>query len=376
MSRIEKIVVIPTKSCNFRCSHCGVIKQNETNFIPLKFLETMLLEAKNAGFKTLFITGGGEPLIDFDKTVKIINFAKKIGLKTGLNTNGYYIANPNPKNAIRKLKNLDLIIFSLDYDHLQFISYSSILKAIIAALNSHLKIKIKIINRKATKYKNKLLLKKLAKDLRGNIINISPFIENPFTDRSHYLIFSKKVIVVFSCDVERTENNKKIEDFVPLKLENILFKQCKNFMPSLETPSNILPCCSFNSLNNPKLYTLKNIIRNRNIFEVQDFFLKSILFDNLPFMKIFLRIKKDKKLLNIFMKKRYYSNCDFCLEILKHRKDINMIKYPSKLETFIYTIFNLHYVFYYTLGTYLGTYFARVYENFYHILINILDKIN
>ena len=146
MTRIKTIFISPTNACNFKCTHCGLKKNNKNYSIPILTVKKVLKEASKYKVKNLEITGG-ESLLFFEKTCKIIDLAHKEGLKVILNTNGYFIAYPNSKESIKKLKGTDVIIFSFDYDHLKFIPYSQILKAIKAVLNNNINLRINIANR-------------------------------------------------------------------------------------------------------------------------------------------------------------------------------------------------------------------------------------
>jgi MoaA/NifB/PqqE/SkfB family radical SAM enzyme len=373
MIKKKIITILPTKSCNFKCKFCGILKSDIVNSISLKTVETVLKDVAKNGVKSLQITGGGEPLLDFEKTIKIIKLAKRNGFnRISICTNGYFIANPNPQDAIKKLKDVNVIVFSLDYDHLKFISYSKILRTIKTTLGSHINVHIKMCNRKMTKYKNLLLLKKLSKDLNGKLINLTPLIGNLYFMQKYYLIFGSKLVTVESSDTIKTNTNKNIESFKPMGLRYILFMPCDRFYLVIDSDSNILPCISFHSFNYPKIYSFGKV-REKNSFKNPNNILNSILYDTFPFMKIFLRIRKDKKLFNKFLKQKYYSHCDFCLQILKHKKKIEKIKPPSNYEIIIFSISNLYYIFISTLNYILMKFYFIIFykiRNFIHFFEN------
>jgi len=342
----KTLVILPTFACNFRCKHCGVKKTNEINFIPLETVKRVLREAKRKKFRYVAITGGGEPLLDFEKIIKIIKLAKKYGLKVTLNTNGYFIANSNPQR-IRELKNVDTIILSIDYDHLKFFPFKEVLKTVKILLNARINVWIKMVNRKHTKQRNLLLLKRLSAALNGKLINITPFRRGV----SFFLILGRKIISVISLDAVKTDTNKRSISLKAVKLKDVLFAPCRSisptscigFSPTITPNSNILPCCSFTAMNNPWLYKLANVdTKNKNIFDVKEPILSCILFDHFPLIKIFLKIRKDKKLLNVFLKQKYYSQCDFCFLLLKHKRKIKKIKPPTKYEILTFFVLNLH----------------------------------
>lgn len=80
-------------SCNNNCIHCfnsGIIEQLRREKVPLdqitSELKRLILDIKNRSFESIVFTGG-EPTIRRD-FFEILKFARKSGLKTGLQTNG------------------------------------------------------------------------------------------------------------------------------------------------------------------------------------------------------------------------------------------------------------------------------------------------
>ena len=86
------------------------------------------------------------------------------------------------------------------------------------------------------------------------------------------------------------------------------------------------------------IYYLNKIDDIKKMLYVSNSLLRPILFENFPFVKIFLRIKKNNKLLNTFSRQKYYSECDFCLKVLKYKKEIEKINAPSNYEILIFYI--------------------------------------
>jgi len=176
------------------------------------------------------------------------------------------------------------------------------------------------------------------------------------------LFFSQKPICLIRFDIHRTDANENIEDFRAQKLKEILFDKCpwyKRVRPTVNSNLDIVPCCSFAAVNNPKLYLLENIFKNK--FEVTNPILKSIFFDDLAFMKIFLRIRKDKNLLNSFLKENYCSPCELCLKIMKHKKEIEKIEPPTSYEIFNFALMNFFSLFSHYLNFVLEKIFDVIY---------------
>lgn len=100
-----------TNRCNFRCRHCcfasGEVMLNE---FSLEKIKDILAEFITLGGQRIDITGG-EPTLRQDY-LEIIDYAKKIGLKVELVTNGSLIS----EGQLKKLRviGLDAIAVSLD----------------------------------------------------------------------------------------------------------------------------------------------------------------------------------------------------------------------------------------------------------------------
>ena len=82
-----------TRRCNLNCEHCGAknrIYPSELSTQQLKEFVKKLSEYK----VEYFVVTGGEPLLRQD-LFKIFAFAKELGLKTGLATNGFFVNDDN-----------------------------------------------------------------------------------------------------------------------------------------------------------------------------------------------------------------------------------------------------------------------------------------
>jgi len=98
-----------TRRCNLNCKHCGAKKEvylKELTTSQVKDLVKKISEYKSE----YFVVTGGEPLLRED-IFEIFSFAKEIGLKTGIATNGFFVDKNNSK-AISE--NFDSAQISLD----------------------------------------------------------------------------------------------------------------------------------------------------------------------------------------------------------------------------------------------------------------------
>jgi hypothetical protein len=303
--------------------------------IKLSNAVQFLRKASKQGYNMLGITGGGEPFLVKDTLFKVLEKAKKYGFSyISVNTNSSYITLPDSEKIIKKLKAIGVNRFhlSIDHDHLQFIPYEKIIESIKCVLRNNITVTIKTVSRKDTYLKNLKLIKKISKDLNGRLIKI-PFPKTLCKD--FFVIFSPDWIIVnlnFNvCGNASMRNKNILKEIKECKLERLIFNYCGlGNRAYINEESYVLPCCSFHCLNNPKLYGFK-LSKNKCI-DSFDSLMNQIIKDKLVFVKIYLRIQKNKKLMKTFEKKHFYTQCDLCFFILKNRKKIEKIIPPSKFE--------------------------------------------
>ena len=101
-----------TYRCNCRCTFCDRWKigpRLAKKELSLKELLNLVMQAKKLGIKALAFSGG-EPFIR-PETIRLSEFAKRMGMFTLVNTNGTLINERNVKEIVR---NFDQIIISID----------------------------------------------------------------------------------------------------------------------------------------------------------------------------------------------------------------------------------------------------------------------
>lgn len=348
MTNKKHLVIVPTNYCDFDCQHCGVKKSKKKDYISLSIVKKILRIAKKQNFEILTLTGGGEPSINFKKMVQIIKLANNHGFETRIVTNASFLLKKSKKDRMKELKKSGLkrIVFSVDQFHLKFISYNLITKAVRYALELKMEVGIKVASTIETEENNLKILKMMAEDLGGKLIKLFPIKIGLHT---LFKIFSEKGAVSVSFfPVSKSGVNYKISpiNFKRKELKRIAFRQCMENMISVDMDGNILPCCTYHSVNNPKLFKFGHVskLENNSRIENYDQIFKETLFDRLGFLKLYLKIRKDKRLKKIFFKKEYYSQCDFCSLVRKYKRDIQKIPSPSKLEILSFMFHNLTYL--------------------------------
>jgi len=350
---IKKANIIFTNYCNFNCSFCGYRKSHARNARSIDFVavKKFLRKAKKEGYWQLRITGGGEPTLALDKLLKTVRFAKKIGFRNiEIVTNGSYILYSNPEKIIKKLRKADLkgIFLSVDSDHLRFTSYSKIISAIRLALDNGIRVQIRCVNRRVTYRRNLSLLEQISKDLNGKLIKIPGLIGNKinflmvFPYRPTVLNYISGLYFSF-CKVPfrklKNENSSR-------RIEKIICEYCG--IPDylvIDPDLNIFPCIFFYPINNPKLYSMGKLTDIKTSFEkALDSFMKKIIHDKFFFIRMYLKVKNNEKLKKILMKESFFQNCDFCLWLQKHRKEIEKIPDVSNFHLIFFILLHFHFL--------------------------------
>jgi len=105
-----RILHLITSKCNCRCGICNLWKNSlgHKNDLTTDQIIKMLDDARNAGI-IFYDALGGEPLLRDDIGI-ILKYAKKIGLKTTVVTNGYYLKEKH--NEIMPF--IDVLAVSID----------------------------------------------------------------------------------------------------------------------------------------------------------------------------------------------------------------------------------------------------------------------
>lgn len=98
--------------CNLRCKFCGTWKHNQQDTLSLNDYIKIIKDAARLGVKECYISGGGEPFINKDVTLKIMSEIKKREMKGYVITNGTLL-NEEDEEFIIKIK-WDMISFSLE----------------------------------------------------------------------------------------------------------------------------------------------------------------------------------------------------------------------------------------------------------------------
>ena len=102
--------VHPSLRCNLACAHCySHSSPSERDALAPELIEQAIADASALGFEILSVSGG-EPLM-YERLVPMLAFARSLGMRTQIATNGWFLESPRLQEAAPLL---DLLAISLD----------------------------------------------------------------------------------------------------------------------------------------------------------------------------------------------------------------------------------------------------------------------
>ena len=192
--------------CNFKCDYCYVKECKIGKEISTEEIKELMIKFKKMG--TLVWTFiGGEPLLKQD-IGKLISHAKKIGLKTQLSTNGYFI-----KSKIDEIKDIETIFISLEgskeiHDEISFKgSYEKVIEAIDALRTINKEVVINTVLSKKNFDQIDFLINLVEK--HNCKINFTP-VYSVVEDAKKYQLNTEELKLVYKKIKNLKKTNKKI----------------------------------------------------------------------------------------------------------------------------------------------------------------------
>ena len=211
--------IMLTNRCNANCAMCGLSCSPKLNGV---IDETLMIEAINQAkeaemFKQISFTGG-EAFLYPELLIKGSNYAKKLGFKTSVASNGFWGSWSNGKiDAILSKAALDVIFFSFDAFHNEYVSQEAFEGALKACKRNKIKCEVSIGEARG-KYSVNNFLKSLGKFKYFMEYSIYPFYR-----------------------VGRAENLPK-EVFYPLR--NMKKRCYDGGVIAIRYDGELFPCCS------------------------------------------------------------------------------------------------------------------------------------
>lgn len=95
-------VIYPSNVCGYRCGHCIMAKEqvDHRNTLSKEAMRKIPQDAKRLGIKVVIFSGGGDPLLN-PLTVETAREVKALGIKTGINNQGFLLDDPSPFDYVR-----------------------------------------------------------------------------------------------------------------------------------------------------------------------------------------------------------------------------------------------------------------------------------
>jgi hypothetical protein len=134
----DTLSLMTTFACNAACAHCSVFSgpaRRET--FPTELARSVIDEAaKTRSIKMIAYTGG-EPMLEYERLLELMEYASARGLQAGLVSNSSWAVDAETaRQRFREMvaRGLTVYITSLDEYHLEYIELEAIRRAIHASL--------------------------------------------------------------------------------------------------------------------------------------------------------------------------------------------------------------------------------------------------
>lgn len=285
--KLKRINLLVSKHCNLRCRMCDYrLNTILTKQLSLEQITDLLRDAACLGLELLELSGG-EPMTRKD-IYQIVEFSKKLKIKTLMMTNGVLIGEEQTDNLLES--GLSGVVISLEgYEDLNDnIRGAGSYKKAIAAIKSFQRYSDKIelikVGITLSRYNYKDIysfIKYLREDIGVNSISINPFngdmlFERNFERRKEEFVIPQELISEVHNEIEKIILYSK-EASLDLPPENYLlsiskyFSKC-NMVPlsgcsdplygcSIDSNGGVYPCWGEpNTIGNIKDTSIKDIV--------------------------------------------------------------------------------------------------------------------
>lgn len=95
-------VIYPSNVCGYQCAHCIMAREqvDHRNTLSEEAMNKIPVDVIENGIQCVIFSGGGDPLLN-KHTNRIAYQLKNMGIKVGINNQGYLLTDPTPFNFIR-----------------------------------------------------------------------------------------------------------------------------------------------------------------------------------------------------------------------------------------------------------------------------------
>jgi MoaA/NifB/PqqE/SkfB family radical SAM enzyme len=356
-------ILCPTLYCNFNCKHCGLRKSKRKKYITLSLVKKIIKILKENNIKKIVITGGGEPTSNLKKLFKICELLKKENIQIDLVTNGSFLCD-DPRNFSKKLKNMGIrsITISFDIFHQPFISLAKLSNLIKYLERKDLLVLFNSVCSPSTFRKNIRLYKSLATFLQRKFLKL-PLL--PFG-----IIFSSnKILLVRFPSLEKTIFNEKNElEWKEKNVKFLLFSECERML-TFYPNGFILPCCSMHVMNFPHFFYIARINKKIVVNEKNLRFFDYLQKNKLSFLKLYLKLSRDKDIKEEIWNSKFYSLCDFCHFLWNYKNICESKPEPSFFEISYFILTNFPYFVFSKIYFFLMRGFLKLLKNLPKVMI-------
>lgn len=272
-NEVTNCMIEITNRCQFKCDHCYVdkSKKNDMDFISYKRIIDELLKIN---CYTVILTGG-EPLLNKDFK-KMYLYAKKKGMRVGINTNGFLI-NEEIIKLFNKYKPFQIEISIYGYDDFTYEEFTHFKNAfsvindnIVLLINNNINLKLKTVLTKRN-FDNFERIRKYCQQFDSEFrydYNIFPKVSGGLFRRNEEALLPKDIVKI----IKKNENDiKYFKNAVNNLNENIEMSdnvfQCSIGKDRIfiDCYGNIKPCLVVDEKYNIKEYKILdalNMFRN------------------------------------------------------------------------------------------------------------------
>jgi radical SAM protein with 4Fe4S-binding SPASM domain len=228
--KLEYIKIAVTFDCNLSCEFCSQqFKKRDYREIPYNVVTKILNDEDIMDDLRLIILTGGEPLVRYDLSKRIIQAANRCGIETGIFTNGVLITEENL--AELRQTGLDWIRISL-YDPIDF-EWLSRIMSLIKKLSFKRKVKIVITRTNLSQLET--TLDKIL-DIGIDELDVKPFslLSDINVDSNHQLSYKEHIHAMRVM----TKFQKQVQSLIKITFLPL----CYEFLLQDVDPEDLSPC--------------------------------------------------------------------------------------------------------------------------------------
>ncbi len=333
----KSLILLTTARCNSNCRHCCLGTYKDEEEMDTCAFHDLVDQMYNIGIDSISIAGG-EPLLRYKDTLSVLRYGSNKGTKSKVVTNGFWGSDKKTAEEIaRELKeaNLNVIEFSIDPYHQEYVKLEYVTDAIKASLDANLNVNIVGTYQRS----NFDLLGEMAKTVAKAInAEITKREEDDF-----YLIYDNKTLKFTRLPIFRigkAHKNISLEEFPAYEIDRLFYKEnskhlyskCPQIADYSQQVIVVYPngetmiCCGDFRIKKLRLghfpdRSLKNMINLANKDNLIKVLANIFDFDGIQkICEITESYKPD------IMNERYGYACELCNDVLSDHENVDIIE--------------------------------------------------